>query len=216
MSDNLPKEICQPCLHNLVVAYKFIVTFNEAQVLLKTLEQQILDAVKTDYSNNYESVVDQKNTLENSTVKVFNNGLMDHNYHSSQIQTETEHLREDDQKENISGITIMTIEDVLKDERKRRKTKIKEVNITKGTVQNGVKESEVKLKKKKVVKRSSNVRRKRSDRELEPYKCDICNLVYQSRAALARHKYSMHNANWMEVFKCSVCGVSCETRSSKL
>lgn len=198
--DILPNEICEPCLLNLKVTYKFIVTFNESQELLKALEQQIDDGVNV--TNNLPtSPVKEENLLESSTVQNLNNSLPDHNYYNSQIQSEAE--------ENVTSITIMTIEDVLKEENKRRKRKINEGDITKvSTVQKEIKTE--------VVGRSSNFRRKRSEGEPGAYKCDICDMIYQSRARLTRHKYSMHNKNWMEVFKCSVCRESYDTSSSKL
>lgn len=211
VSDNLPNEICQPCLLDLTVSYKFVVRFNRSQELLKALVQQIYDGVKiTDNFNNHvppTSPLKKENKLESSTVTDLNNSLLDHNYHSSQNHSEAEGFTED---RNVSDITIMTIEDVLKEERKRTKKKTNGGHITKVTVQNGI--------KKKVVgtRESSNVRRKRSEEELGAYKCEICDMVYQSNARLVNHKYSMHNANWMEVFKCSVCRESYETRASKL
>lgn len=192
------------------MTYKFIVTFNESQELLKTLEQQIDDGVNvTDNFNNCvlpTSPVKEENLLESSTVQNLNNGLLDHNYYNiSQIQSEAD----DNNEENVTGITIMTIEDVLEEEKKRRKRKMNEGDITKvSTVQNEIKTE--------VVGRSSNVKRERSEGEPGAYKCDICNMIYQSRTRLTRHKYSMHNENWMEVFKCSVCGESYDTSSSKL
>lgn len=103
---------------------------------------------------------------------------------------------EKNREKNKSNITIMTIEDVLKVD--RRKSSEKKVILSAEDVVNAEKKSSMK-------------------QELTgAFICDVCKRIFNTRRNLMLHKYRLHNPDWKDKFKCAQCGMQCQTLSSNL